>query len=139
MTYAVSEEVTNLTNEIMEPMTTDVANATLTKAISHAEIKINSKLRKNNIDISTIPDTVEEKDPINNLIEAGTLYAAAFVFDTGYSGNETSSPAVRTYRSDADELVDAYIEIIREGYNTEDPDIKKSVKIPVGSLVRRCY
>jgi len=138
VTYADPGVVTTLTNEVMANMEEPVATATLTKALSHADIKINSELRKNSIPIPTIPETIDEEDPINNLLEAGTLYASAFIFNTAYSGNETLSPAARDYKSDADLLVESYIEIIREGYQKEDPDNPVSVKIPVGSLVRRC-
>ncbi len=138
LTYADQTIVSTLTSEIAENMEEPVKTSTLNQAINHAEITINSKLRKNKIDIPTIPGTVEKEDPLNNLLDAGILYAAAFFFDTGYSGNETSSPAARSYRSDADALVDDYIEIIREGYNQDDPDNDKPVRIPIGSLVRRC-
>lgn len=140
MVYANSDEVITLTKEVIGNIQDEAtATATITKAINHAERKINSKLRKSGVKIPIVPADVgelEDNNPLLSLLEAGTLYAIGFVLDTGYSGTEPSATA-RTHRSDADDLVDAYIEIIREGYNKEDPENDFPVNIPVGSLVRR--
>lgn len=140
VTYADSEVVAELAKEVIANTDKNAA-PTIEKAIRHAEIKINGKLRRAKISIPSVPEfreSLDDEDPLNNLLEAGDLYAAAFVFSTYYSGSDYTSPAVKDYRADADELVDAYIEIILEGYNQEDPNNPNDVKIPVGSLVRRC-
>jgi hypothetical protein len=139
VTYANADVVAELAKEAIAN-TDQSATPTIEKSIRHAEIKINGKLRRAKISIPSLPESresLEDKDPLNNLLEAGDLYAAAFVLSTYYSGNDYTSPAVRDYRTDADELLDAYIEIIQEGYNKDDPDNPTDVKIPVGSLVRR--
>ena len=141
-TYADRDTVSNLANELLANPEggNDAISQLINRAIKHAQTKINGKLRKAKIQIPEIPvdiETIDEEDPILNLLEAGDLYASAFVIDTKYSEADNQSPTSRVYRTDADEAVDAYIEIIREGYNQDDPENPMDVKIPIGSLVPR--
>ncbi|MDY9922789.1 hypothetical protein [Methanobacterium sp.] len=140
MTYADVEVVTALTKEATANSSGSTAlTLVITKGIKHADRTINGTLRDEKIPIPTVPedhDSVDDEDPLTNLLEAGDLYAIAFIMDTYYSGMEgVGSP--KTYRQTADDLVAKYVNIIREGYNEEDPDNPADVKIPVGSLVRR--
>lgn len=126
MTYADTTSVSNLTKEIEAGMHSDEAYAALqVKSINFADKKINNKLKKNNVPIPTNTDietlktqltsedeTIKEKaevEPLNSLIEAGNLYAAAFIFTTYYSSNDSISPTSKSYQTDADEFVEGYI------------------------------
>lgn len=100
MVYANSDSIQTLTNEVLSQTTEEKYTNLLSHAINHAERKIQSKLQKQGL---TPPSSDVD------LTEAANLYAAAFIFDTYYSGNETSSPTVKSYKADADEFVEGYI------------------------------
>lgn len=140
MTYADEELVAELCKEATRNSQDSTAlDTVIEKGINHAERKINRMLRAAQVKIPIVPQdhsTIKDEDPLLNLFEAGDLYAAKFILDTYYSGVEGVG-APSSYKSDADDDVNGYIEIIREGYNEDDPDTPTEVKIPVGSLVRR--
>ena len=113
MTYANADVVTSNTQSIAGQKSPDNMVQMLNNAIEHAERKINSTLRMNNVEIPLIPTDLTEldtTDPLMDLVQAGTLYASAFIFDTILGDNETGSPASKSYLTDADSLVDNYIE-----------------------------
>lgn len=126
MTYAVITAVEDLTKEVKVGMhNNDAYNALQTKAIDYSNRKVNKKLRDDSVPIpaTTDIDTLKtkltstdasvkeeaENDPLISLIEAGNLYAAAFIFTTYYSSSDTISPTSKSYQTDADEFVDGYI------------------------------
>lgn len=136
MTYANSDTVKTLTNEQKpkNPNSSTIKYDTiLIQALDHAETKIDSELFKNHVPIPTIPESIPKKDPLNNLVKAANLYAAAFMFDTYYSSNDNITPTSRSYKTDASDFLQGYIEIIREGYNEETGETRLP---PVGSIVR---
>lgn len=114
MNYADTAAVKILTKEIVEAMDDDEAyNSLLTQAVNHADRKINRQLRKNNV-----PTPTSSED---DLVEAGNLYSATFIFDTYYSDNETRSPSARTWEEDADNSVKDYIDTyLSENMNNEE-------------------
>lgn len=114
MSYADQDKVKILTKEVAVGIKDDtIYSELLSRAIDYADNKINNKLDENNI-----------PPPSGNnakLTEAGNLYAAAMIFNTYYSSNDTQSPTARTYREDADELVKGYIKNIEK--TTENNDL----------------
>lgn len=114
MTYADDEDIKGMTQEVKDALPPERYTKALQLAIPHAEIKIRNKLLKNNITPPSTNDT---------LTNAANLYAAAFIFDTYYSGNETSSPTSKSYKEDADELVEGYIQTIHNNDNQPDSPI----------------
>lgn len=118
MVYANTTDIETLTKEIKNDasVTDEEYTALQTKASSLADKKINNKLRVKNVPIPTSLEDLENNDPLNDLIEAGNLFAAALMFDTYYAGNETPSPSSKTYKDDANSLVDGYI----TWYNSKD-------------------
>ena len=116
MTYANNDTVKTLTEELKPSnpnSSTRKYDAILLQALEHAETKIDSELLKNHVPIPIIPDIIPEKDPLNNLIKAGNLYAAAFMFDTYYSSNDNITPTSRSFKTDASDFLQDYIEIIQ--------------------------
>lgn len=108
MTYADSDDLETMTNEVKEAMG-DVNYLSLsTLAITHGDRKVNNKLQEKDVPIPESPEEGEEYD--DRIIGAATLYAAAFILNTYYSGNDNISPTAKAYTEDADNLINGYIE-----------------------------
>jgi hypothetical protein len=119
MTYANPATVQILTLKVKPKKNTTNYDSLLQIAIDDSEDTINNELMQKNVPIPIIPTDIDEKDPLNTLFKAANLYAAAFIFNTYYSGNAALSPVSIDYNKKADAKLANYIEIIHEGYNEE--------------------
>lgn len=123
--YATQADVEELTTELKpKNPTSDTTryDATITLAMSHADKKINSKLRKSGVPIPAFSSFsgIDGDDPLNDLIEAGNLLAGSFMFDTYYSASDAITPTSKSFKDDANELIDNYVENYIENQYTSD-------------------
>ncbi|MCE7699502.1 MAG: hypothetical protein K8E24_012095 [Methanobacterium paludis] len=137
MTYANEEAVTNLTTKVKPNADTTNYDATMELALNFADSEINDAFIISNIPFPTVPETIDDRDPLNTLINAANLIAACFIFDHAYSGNTTLSALSTEWKKKATTKIDNYIQIILEGYDEETETKDEPVKLPpVGSLVQ---
>lgn len=107
----------------------------LLQSINHAERKVKSKLRENNIPFPERTGEVETDDPIRDIMDASNLYAAAFIYDTYYAGNETPSPASKSYKTDADEFLNSYI----QWYTLNNQETHSGIEIGMFTINHETY
>lgn len=108
MTYADQSAVTTLTQSVSTSMNdSESYNQLLNLALTHADNKVNSTLRRNMIPIDSQnnPNLASNQ----NIQDAANLYAAAFLINTFYSDNDTASPTATSYTKDADSFLDDYV------------------------------
>jgi len=128
MSYAVKLRVQRLVKTIIKDFTSTTYTTLETDAIEYSDNKINSALRKESIPIPTVPNPLPDDSPINDLVEAGCLYAAAYIFNDYFSAHDRNSSATTTYRSDADTFLNNYIKYYNDANSViEDNEINTNL------------
>lgn len=118
--YPNADKCKTLTTELESVDATSTHyDAVLLIAYENTDNKIESRLTKNNV---PIPDTAPAE-----LIEIGTLYAVAFMYNDYYSNEDKSSPVAKTYNDEADSRLQDYIESYLDGHSELDEDLPVSV------------